>query len=101
VFSVPNTLTGEGQLSLDMTFESIDDFSPAALASKIDVLKQLLEARTQLANLKTYMDGKSGAESLIHQLLQDQALLQALSEAPKQESGPASIEADGSEQPES
>lgn len=29
------------------------------------------------------MDGKSGAESLINQLLQDPALLQALAKAPK------------------
>lgn len=82
-FAVPNTLTADGQLMVDMTFESIEDFSPAAVASKVDALKQLLEARTQLANLQTYMDGKSGAESLINQLLQDPALLQALAKAPK------------------
>lgn len=84
-FAVQNTLTGEGQLMVDMTFESIEDFSPAAVAGKVDALKQLLEARTQLANLQTYMDGKSGAESLINQLLQDPALLQALAKAPKPE----------------
>lgn len=82
-FAVPNTLTGDGQLMVDMTFERIEDFSPAAVAGKVDALKQLLEARTQLANLQTYMDGKSGAESLINQLLQDPALLQALAKAPK------------------
>ena len=82
-FAVSNTLTGEGQLMVDMTFESIEDFSPAAVAGKVDALRKLLEARTQLANLQTYMDGKSGAESLINQLLQDPALLQALAKAPK------------------
>ena len=58
-FRVPNTLTGEGELSVDITFESLEDFSPAAVARKVDALNQLLEARTQLANLLTYMDGKS------------------------------------------
>lgn len=82
-FAVPNTLSGDGQLMVDMTFESIEDFSPAAVAAKVDALRQLLEARTQLANLQTYMDGKSGAESLINQLLQDPALLQSLARAPK------------------
>ncbi|WP_416048474.1 type VI secretion system contractile sheath small subunit [Cupriavidus basilensis] len=82
-FAVPNTLSGEGQLMVDMTFESIEDFSPAAVAGKVDALRKLLEARTQLANLQTYMDGKSGAESLINQLLQDPALLQSLAKAPK------------------
>jgi type VI secretion system protein ImpB len=82
-FAVPNTLTNEGQLVVDMTFESMDDFSPAAVARKVDALAQLLEARTQLANLQTYMDGKSGAENLVSNVLKDPALLEALAKAPK------------------
>jgi type VI secretion system protein ImpB len=82
-FQVPNTLTGEGNLSVDITFESMDDFSPAAVARKVGALKQLFEARTQLSNLLTYMDGKSGAESLIAQVLKDPSLLQSLAAAPK------------------
>lgn len=82
-FSVPNTLSGEGHMMVDMTFDSMDDFSPAAVASKVDALKQLLDARTQLSNLQTYMDGKSGAESLLHQLLHDPALMTTLANAPK------------------
>src|SRR6201996_5835121 len=82
-FAVSNTLSGEGQLMVDMTFESIEDFSPAAVARKVDSLRQLLEARTQLANLQTYMDGKSGAESLVNRLLKDPALLKSLAAAPK------------------
>src|SRR6202790_3705682 len=64
-FQVPNSLTGEGNISVDITFESMDDFSPAAVARKVDALNKLLQARTQLSNLITYMDGKSGAEELI------------------------------------
>ena len=47
-FSVPNTLTGEGHVMVDITFESMGDFSPAAVANKVDALKQLLDARTHL-----------------------------------------------------
>ncbi|MFP8913505.1 type VI secretion system contractile sheath small subunit [Pseudomonas aeruginosa] len=82
-FNVPNVLTGEGNLSLDITFESMDDFSPAAVARKVDSLNKLLEARTQLANLLTYMDGKTGAEEMIMKAIKDPALLQALASAPK------------------
>ena len=82
-FAVPNKLTGEGQLSVDLTFESMDDFSPAAIARKVEPLSKLLEARTQLSNLVTYMDGKAGAEKLISKALQDPALLQSLASAPK------------------
>lgn len=80
---VPNTLTGEGNLSVDMTFESMDDFTPAAVARKVESLGKLLEARSQLSNLLTYMDGKTGAEELIGKVLNDPALMQALTSAPK------------------
>ena len=82
-FQVPNTLTGQGNFSVDITFESMDDFSPAAIARKVGPLKELLEARQQLSNLVTYMDGKSGAEELISKALKDPALLQSLASAPK------------------
>lgn len=82
-FAVPNTLAGEGQLMVDITFESIEDFSPAAVARKVEPLARLLEARTQLANLQTYMDGKAGAEGLVNKLLQDPALMKSLALAPK------------------
>lgn len=82
-FSVPNTLSDEGHMMVDMTFDSMDDFSPAAVARKVDALKQLLDARTQLSNLQTYMDGKSGAETLVHQLLRDPALMKTLTASPK------------------
>jgi type VI secretion system protein ImpB len=79
---VPNTLTGEGNLAVDITFESMEDFTPGAIARKLDSLSKLLEARTQLSNLMTYMDGKTGAEDLIARLLKEPALMQALTSSP-------------------
>jgi type VI secretion system protein ImpB len=81
--NVPNTLTGEGSLGVDLVFESMDDFSPAAIARKVEPLRKLLEARSQLSNLLTYMDGKVGAEDLVARLLSDPALMQSLASAPK------------------
>ena len=80
---VVNTLTGNGKMGVDMTFESMDDFSPAAIARKVEPLAKLLEARSQLQNLLTYMDGKTDAEKLVSKLLDDPALLSALASAPK------------------
>ena len=77
-FTVPNTLTGEGNMAVDITFESMDDFSPAAIARKVEPLRKLLEARTQLAHLLTYMDGKTGAENLIGTVLGNAGMLSAL-----------------------
>lgn len=82
-FTVPNTLSGQGNLAVDITFESMDDFSPAAVARKVDALGKLLEARQQLSNLITYMDGKAGAEELISKVLNDPALLKSLADKPK------------------
>ena len=77
-FKVPNTLTGEGNLAVDITFDSMDDFSPAAVARKVEGLRQLLEARQQLSNLITYMDGKTGAEQLVERIMGDPELLKSL-----------------------
>lgn len=83
-FLVPNTLSGEGQLAVDISFESIDDFSPGAIARKVEPLSRLLDARSRLSNLQTYMDGKAGAEGLLNQLLQQPLLMHALTQAPTQ-----------------
>ena len=86
-FQVPNTLTGEGNLSVDVTFESMDDFSPAAIARQVEPLRALLEARNELSNLITYMDGKPGAEELIAKVMADPALLKSLAAAPAPKEG--------------
>ncbi|KVN51164.1 type VI secretion protein [Burkholderia ubonensis] len=103
-FQVPNTLTGDGMLNVDMTFERIDDFSPAAIARNVDALRRLLEARTELSNLLSYMDGKHGAEQLIEQAINDPELLKSLSRQPHEATTAAANDApalpDGTTQPE-
>lgn len=87
-FQAENTLTGEGRLNIDLTFNSMEDFSPDAVARNVEPLNALLDARTQLSNLLTYMDGKNGAEELIAKILQDPGLLQSLSHLQKQSDAP-------------
>ncbi|SRR6056297_1853319 len=81
-FHVKNTLTGEGNLSVDLNFESMDDFSPGRVARRVEPLEKLLNARTQLTQLATYMDGKAGAEELVAKLVNDPDLLKELAEKP-------------------
>jgi type VI secretion system protein ImpB len=80
-FAVDNTLNGDGKLAVDLTFNSINDFSPGQIAKNIEPLAKLLEARTQLEDLLSYMDGKHGAQDLLDKVLQDPSLLKALSSA--------------------
>jgi type VI secretion system protein ImpB len=84
-FSVPNTLTGEGNLSVDLTFESMDDFSPAAIANKVEPLRRMMEARQELSNLMSYMDGKPGAEELLAETMNNPELLKSLAANPAPE----------------
>ena len=86
-FQVDNTLTGEGKLNVDLTFDSMEDFLPDAVARKVEPLNALLDARTQLSNLLTYMDSKNGAEELIAKILKDPTLLKSLSQMPDKRDG--------------
>ena len=84
-FTVPNTLTGEGNLAVDLTFEDMDDFSPDKVAERVDGLKELLQARKELSNLLSYMDGKTGEEELMSKVLADPSLMKSLSEQAKKD----------------
>ena len=77
-----NTLSDEGgKLGVDLTFKNMNDFSPGEVAKKVPALAKLLEARQELNDLLSYMDGKDGAQELLDKVLKDPALLSALSSA--------------------
>ena len=83
-FHVDNKLDDEGEkINIEMEFEKMEDFSPEQIAKKIEPLRQLLDARTELSNLLSYMDGKAGAEELIDKILSDSELMQSLATLPK------------------
>jgi type VI secretion system protein ImpB len=84
-FQVDNTLTGEGKLPVSIDFESMEDFSPAKVAAKVDSLKQLADARNQLSALLTYMDGRSGAEELLAKVMKDPDLLNTIAQVPNKD----------------
>jgi len=77
-FRVKNKLEGSGELPVSLRFNKMSDFSPAAIANQVEPLQKLLNARTQLANLLRYMDGKAAAEEQIRKLLKDPQLMAAL-----------------------
>lgn len=78
-FYVENTLSDDEELvDIELEFESMDDFSPGAVARRVPQLEKLLEARTHLAELITYMDGKASAEEVVKRLLEQPDFLQRL-----------------------
>ena len=79
-FRVDNKLvenSGE-KMGVQLRFDKMADFEPAAIARQVPAVARLLEARQQLANLQRYMDGKVHAEAHLRKLLADPQLMLAL-----------------------
>jgi type VI secretion system protein ImpB len=94
--SVPNRLTGEGSIGVELIFKSMDDFSPVAIANNVEPLRKLLDARKRLSDLIAYMDGRGDAETLIAAGLRDpEKLRELVASLAKVE--PAAEEPDGAE----
>ncbi len=87
VFQVENTLTGEGKVAVELTFKSMDDFTPGQIAEKVPALKKLLDARRELSDLMAYMDGKDGAQDLLDKVLKDPDLMKSLASAKPADGG--------------
>jgi len=54
-FSLDNKLSEDpnaGQLKVDLNFKSLDDFAPESVAKQVKPLRELLELRTRLSDLK-------------------------------------------------
>lgn len=78
-FYVDNTLAEDEELlDIELEFDSMEDFSPGAVARQIPQLAKLLEARAHLTQLITYMDGKASAEEVVKRLLEDPEFLERL-----------------------
>jgi len=72
-FAVDNKLAPESgtKIAVDLTFESLDDFSPEAVARHVGPLKELLELRTKLADLRGSLQGNEKLEEILQQTLHD------------------------------
>jgi type VI secretion system protein ImpB len=88
-FRVENKLseTNGEKMGVNLQFNKMADFEPAAVARQVPALARLLEARQQLANLARYMDGKVAAEETLRKLLSDPQLMAALKNRAAESSG--------------
>ncbi len=87
VFNTENKLDEEegGRLGVSLQFRKMEDFNPTQVARQVPALKELLEAREQLANLQRYINSKPKAQDNIRDLLNDPDLLAALAARAKEE----------------
>jgi len=78
-FAVENKLQeGGGKIAVDVTFESLDDFSPDAVARNIAPLKELLDLRSKLADLRGSLQGNDKLEEILQSTLNDAAAMKKL-----------------------
>ena len=80
-FSVENKLSDDanaGKLGVDLNFKSLDDFSPDAVARQVPALRQLLELRTQLADLRGNLQANEKLDEILQATLGDKAKMDKL-----------------------
>lgn len=75
-----NTLKGDGsEMSVQLKFNSMDDFEPANVAKQVDPLRKLLETRDKLRDLLTKVDRSSDLEGILEDVLKNTDQLKKLS----------------------
>lgn len=82
VYRVPNKLSDAGgEFAVDLRFNSIDDFRPESVVQQVEPLRQLLEARSKLADLRNKLAGNEKLEDLLSDVLNNTEQLKQLGQA--------------------
>lgn len=76
---VNNTLAADdSEMTVELKFNSMDDFHPAAIIEQVEPLKKMLETRNKLRDLLTRVDRSDELETILEAVLQDTEKLQAM-----------------------
>ncbi|MBS1859913.1 MAG: type VI secretion system contractile sheath small subunit [Acidobacteria bacterium] len=73
-FSVENKISDDpeaGQLKVDLRFRSMEDFEPTQVARQVKPLKELLDLRTRLSDLRGSLQGNDKLDELLQSALRD------------------------------
>lgn len=70
-FQVPNKVTGEGNVNVELKFGHMDDFDPGQLVNQIAPLKKLVEARQRLVDLLAKLDGNDDLDRVLSEIVQN------------------------------
>jgi type VI secretion system protein ImpB len=89
-FSVENKLSEEPdapQLKVDLHFKSMDDFSPENVVRNVKPLRELMDLRTKLSDLRGSLQGNDKLEELLMGAVSDQGTLDKLKTEMAKEGG--------------
>lgn len=79
-FDVENTLTDDGgRMSIDLTFNSMEDFRPEQVVQQVDPLRKLVEARERLTDLRNKISNSERLEDLLDEVLKNTDQVRQLS----------------------
>jgi len=96
---VDNTLTGEGELSVELEFAKLADFEPESIVNQVEPLRQLLEVRGKLKDLQSRAEGNDRLEEMLNAVIENEAIRDKLKGATGLEDGGAVQGGDGDGQP--
>lgn len=89
-FSVDNKLSDEpdaGQVKVDLNFRSMDDFAPEQVARQVKPLRELLDLRTRLSDLRGSLQGNDKLEELLQDAITNTEKLSKLKDEVTPEGG--------------
>ena len=78
-FSVENKLSEDsdaGNIGVDLTFKSMEDFEPEQVARRVEPLRELLELRTKLSDLVGTLQGNEKLEHLLQDVISNTGKLE-------------------------
>lgn len=71
-FQVPNKLSGgEGEINVELTFQSMEDFEPVNVIKQVEPLRKLFEARQRLNDLAAKLDGNDQLDELLSEIVEN------------------------------
>ncbi len=80
-FTVENKLSDDpnaGKIGVDLRFSSMDDFEPENVAKQVKPLRDLLDLRTKLSDLRGTLQGNEKLESLLQDVMANTESMDAL-----------------------
>jgi type VI secretion system protein ImpB len=89
-FSVENKLSDDpnaGQLKVDLNFKSLDDFNPDQVAQQVKPLRELLELRTKLGDLRGSLQGNDKLDEVLQDVIGNTDKMSKLKDELKPEGG--------------
>jgi type VI secretion system protein ImpB len=78
-YTTENKLQADGsKIAVELKFESLEDFSPDRVAEQVKPLRELLELRTKLADLRGRLQGNDKLEEILQETINDAEAMRKL-----------------------